>query len=102
MTINVAQQYAIVLYPGNGSFGMVASVTLDGNGNVIGGEADGSANGFYWNAPSITGTYTLDATGHGNISLSLAKHHLLRHPATDPRHHGHVEFPPGNRRRRSV
>jgi hypothetical protein len=70
-TINVAQQYAIVLYPGNGSLGMVASVTLDGNGNVIGGEADGSANNFYWNAPSITGTYTLDATGHGTLSLSL-------------------------------
>lgn len=71
VTVNIAQQYAIVLYPGNGSFGMVASVTLDGTGNVIGGEADGSANGFYWNAPSITGTYSLDATGHGNISLSL-------------------------------
>jgi hypothetical protein len=70
-TITVGQQYAIVLYPGNGSFGMVASVTLDGNGNVTGGEADGSANGFYWNAPSVTGTYTLDASGHGNISLSL-------------------------------
>src|SRR5277367_5428122 len=69
--INLTQQYAIVLYPGNGSLGMVASVTLDGNGNVIGGEADGSANGFYWSAPSITGTYTLDATGHGNLSLSL-------------------------------
>ncbi|MGO9088793.1 MAG: hypothetical protein ACLP6G_19825 [Terriglobales bacterium] len=70
-TVTVGQQYALVLYPGNGSFGMVASVTLEGNGNVTGGEADGSANGFYWNAPSVTGTYTLDATGHGNISLSL-------------------------------
>jgi len=70
-TVTVGQQYGIVLYPGNGSYGMVASVTLDGNGNVTSGEADGSANGFYWNAPSITGTYTLDATGHGNISLSL-------------------------------
>jgi len=71
VTVSIAQQYAIVLQPGNGSFGMVASVTLDGNGNVIGGEGDGSANGLYWNAPSITGTYSLDATGHGNISLSL-------------------------------
>jgi hypothetical protein len=74
-TVTVAQKYAIVLFPGNGSFGMVASVTLDGNGNVIGGEADGSANGFYWTTltakGSITGTYALDATGHGNISLSL-------------------------------
>jgi hypothetical protein len=70
-SVNLTQQYAIVLYPGNGSFGMVASVTLDGNGNVIGGEADGSANGLYWSAPSVTGTYTLDVTGHGNISLSL-------------------------------
>jgi len=70
-TVNAAQQYAIVLYPGNGSFGMVASVILDGNGNVTGGEADGSANGLSWTAPSVTGTYALDATGHGNISLSL-------------------------------
>jgi hypothetical protein len=70
-SINLTQQYAIVLYPGNGSFGMVASVTLDGNGNVTGGEADGSWNGSYWGAPSVTGTYALDATGHGNLSLSL-------------------------------
>lgn len=67
----VEGQYAIVLQPGNGSFGMVASVTLDGNGNVTSGEADGSANGFYWSAPAITGTYSLDATGHGDISLAL-------------------------------
>jgi len=74
-TVTVGQQYAIVLYPGNGSLGMVASVTLDGNGNVIGGEADGSANGLYWTTltktGSVTGTYALDATGHGNISLNL-------------------------------
>jgi hypothetical protein len=74
-TINVAQQYAIVLYPGNGSFGMAASVVLDGNGNVISGEADGSANGLYWttvsSTGSVTGTYALDATGHGYISLNL-------------------------------
>jgi hypothetical protein len=63
-------QYAFVL-EGYGSFGMVGSVILDGNGNVTAGEADGSANGFYSTIPSITGTYTLDATGHGNISLSL-------------------------------
>lgn len=64
-------QYAVVLNPGNGSFGMVASVILDGNGNIVSGEADGSANGLYWAAPSVTGTYTLDPTGHGNISMSL-------------------------------
>jgi hypothetical protein len=73
--VSVGQQYAIVLYPGNGSLGMVASVTLDGNGNVIGGEADGSANGLYWTTltktGSVTGTYALDVTGHGNISLNL-------------------------------
>jgi hypothetical protein len=69
-TISISQQYAFVL-AGNGSFGMVGSVTLDGNGNIVSGEADGSANGFYSTIPSITGTYTLDATGHGNISMSL-------------------------------
>ena len=70
-TVTIPQRYAVVLNPGNGSYGMVASVLLDGNGNIMSGEADGSANNFYWNAPSITGTYTLDATGHGNISMSL-------------------------------
>ena len=54
-TINAAQQYAIVLYPGNGSLGMVASVTLDGNGNVIGGEADGSPTGFTGMRPPLPG-----------------------------------------------
>ncbi len=63
-------QYAFIL-AGNGSFGMVGSVTLDGNGNIVSGEADGSANGFYSTVPSITGTYTLDSTGHGYISMSL-------------------------------
>lgn len=63
-------QYAFVLQ-GYASFGMVGSVTLDGNGNVVSGEADGSANGFYSGVPSITGTYTLDATGHGTLALSL-------------------------------
>ena len=69
-TFNVAQQYAFVLV-GNGSFGMVGSVTLDGNGNIVSGEADGSANGFYSTIPSITGTYSLDSSGHGFISMSL-------------------------------
>jgi len=69
-TVAVWQQYAFVL-EGNGSFGMAGSVILDGNGNIVSGEADGSANGFYTTIPSITGTYTLDATGHGNISMSL-------------------------------
>ena len=69
-TFNVAQQYAFVL-EGYASFGMVGSLTLDGNGNIIAGEADGSANGFYSTIPSITGTYSLDSTGHGSISMSL-------------------------------
>lgn len=63
-------QYAFVLQ-GFASFGMVGSVTLDGNGNVVSGEADASANGFYSTIPSITGTYTLDSTGHGTLALSL-------------------------------
>jgi len=69
-TINIAQQYAFVL-AGQGSLGVVGSVTLDGSGNIAGGEGDGSANGFYTTIPSITGTYTLDSTGHGYISMIL-------------------------------
>ncbi|MGD1080563.1 MAG: hypothetical protein ABR881_19770 [Candidatus Sulfotelmatobacter sp.] len=63
-------QYAFVL-EGYASFGMVGSITLDGNGNVVSGEGDASANGFYSTIPSITGTYTLDPTGHGTLALSL-------------------------------
>jgi|CZKD01.1.fsa_nt_gi hypothetical protein len=63
-------QYAFVL-EGYASFGMVGSVTLDGNGNIVSGEADASANGFYSTVPSITGTYSLDPTGHGTLAFSL-------------------------------
>lgn len=63
-------QYAFVLQ-GFASFGMVGSVTLDGAGNIVSGEADSSANGFYSTVPSVTGTYTLDATGHGTLAFSL-------------------------------
>jgi hypothetical protein len=64
-------QYAFVL-AGQGSLGMVGSVTLDGNGNITAGEADASANGFYSTISAITGTYTLDSTGHGNIAMILS------------------------------
>ena len=63
-------QYAFVLQ-GYASYGMVGSVTLDGSGNIVSGEADASANGFYSGVPSITGTYTLDPTGHGTLAFSL-------------------------------
>ena len=63
-------QYAFVLQ-GFASYGMVGSVTLDGAGNIVSGEADASANGFYSTVPSITGTYTLDATAHGTLAFSL-------------------------------
>lgn len=63
-------QYAFVLQ-GYASYGMVGSVTLDGNGNITSGEGDASANGFYSPIPSITGTYSLDPTGHGTLSMSL-------------------------------
>ncbi len=63
-------QYAFVM-EGFASYGMVGSVTLDGNGNIVSGEADASANGFYTDIPSLTGTYTLDATGHGTLAFSL-------------------------------
>lgn len=50
---------------------MVGSVTLDGSGNIVSGEADASANGFYSTVPSITGTYTLNPTGNGTLAFSL-------------------------------
>jgi hypothetical protein len=69
-TVNIAQQYAFVI-AGYASYGMVGSVTLDGNGNVVGGETDYSANGNYGNYP-ILGTYTLDATtGFGSMTWTI-------------------------------
>jgi hypothetical protein len=51
---------------------MVGSVTLDGLGNVIGGETDYSTSGGDGNFP-ITGTYTVDATtGYGSMTWSIA------------------------------
>jgi len=66
----VQGQYAFVM-EGYASFGMVGSVTLDGNGNIVSGEADASANGFYSTVPSVTGTYTMDNSGHGTLAFSL-------------------------------
>jgi hypothetical protein len=69
-TVTVAQQYAFVM-AGYASFGMVGSVMLDGNGNVLSGETDYSANGQANNFP-ITGTYTLDATtGFGTMTWTI-------------------------------
>jgi len=62
-------QYAFVV-SGYASLGMVGSITLDGNGNVTGGEADWSQNGAY-SPMTLTGTYSLDSTGHGYLSLNL-------------------------------
>jgi hypothetical protein len=79
-TINIAQQYAIYLPQGGwfwcdvcASFGVVGSITLDGLGNVLGGEVDWVASGGGGTITVLptTGTYTLDATGHGTLSISL-------------------------------
>jgi hypothetical protein len=70
-TISIAQQYAFVM-SGYAAYGMVGSVTLDGNGNVVSGETDYSTNGGAGHFP-ITGTYTLDATtGYGTMTWSIA------------------------------
>jgi hypothetical protein len=70
-TVNIAQQYAFVM-SGYASYGMVGSVTLDGNGNVTGGETDYSSNGNYAHFP-VSGTYTLDATtGYGTMTWAIA------------------------------
>ena len=71
VTFNVAQSYVVSLQS-YASWGLVGSITLDGTGKIIAGEADVSANGFYlyYNTP-ITGTYSLDSSGHGTLSLAL-------------------------------
>lgn len=71
-TINIAQQYAFVM-SSYAAFGMVGSVTLDGNGNVLSGETDYSTNPNYANFSPITGTYSLDATtGYGTMTWSIS------------------------------
>lgn len=80
VTFNAAQKYAIYLPQGGwffcnvcASYGLVGSVTLDGLGNVLGGEVDWDASGGQGTLTVLptTGTYTLDATGHGTLSISL-------------------------------
>jgi hypothetical protein len=78
-TISIAQQYAFVLGAGNGGWGVAGSVTLDGLGNVLGGEADWETNGgggqlvvIPTSTPGSASFYTLDATGHGTLSLDLS------------------------------
>jgi hypothetical protein len=78
-TVTVGQQYAFVLNPGNGSFGLAGSFILDGLGNVLGGEADWAYNnggGHQVVTPTSTSGsgsfYSLDATGHGILSLDLS------------------------------
>lgn len=72
-------QYAFVL-EGFASFGMAGSIVLDGKGNITDGEAEASANSFYstvgrlntgGNGGALTGTYTVDPTGHGELVLNL-------------------------------
>ncbi len=72
-------QYTFVL-EGYASFGMAGTIVLDGEGNITDGEAEASANGFYGpvgrlntgaNGGALTGTYTVDPTGHGELVLNL-------------------------------
>jgi hypothetical protein len=80
VTFNVAQQYAFVLNGGYGGWGVAGSVTLDGSGNVVGGEADfecpGCNNTHFVVEPASTAgsgsSYSLDASGHGYLSLNLS------------------------------
>jgi hypothetical protein len=80
VTFNAAQKYAIYLPQGGwyfcnvcASYGLAGSVTLDGLGNVLGGEVDWDSSGGQGTLTVVptTGTYTLDATGHGTLSISL-------------------------------
>jgi len=79
-TLNIAQQYAFVLGGGYGGWGVAGSFTLDGYGNVLGGEADFECPGcggthFVVEPTSTAGSgssYSLDATGHGYLSLDLS------------------------------
>jgi hypothetical protein len=86
-TLNIAQQYAFV-QEGYGSWGVIGSVTLDGSGNVIAGEADfscanpaaycgGGGNGHFKVCPTggscntPSSGYAFDAMGHGKMTLQL-------------------------------
>lgn len=70
-------QYVLFLPGSSGGWGAVASMGLDGAGNITGGEFD---YGGPWGSGSFTiiptsqnaGTfYTLDATGHGALSINV-------------------------------
>jgi len=53
------------------AFYAVGTVTADGNGNITGGEEDlNDANSGYFQASSVTGTYSVGADGRGVMSLN--------------------------------
>lgn len=53
-------------------FYAVGAITADGNGNITGGEEDlNDVAVGYFNAPSITGTYSLGTDGRGTLNLNV-------------------------------
>ncbi|HEY1730700.1 MAG TPA: hypothetical protein VGG15_03080 [Terriglobales bacterium] len=54
------------------SFYAVGAITADGNGNITGGEEDlNDVTSGYFNAPLITGTYTVGPDGRGTLNLNV-------------------------------
>jgi hypothetical protein len=67
-------QYAFELrgFNGHGSFlTYVGSLTLDGAGNIVGGEADSNAPGATPQTYSVSGTYTVGPDNRGCATISL-------------------------------
>ena len=53
------------------SFYAAGAITADGAGNITGGEEDlNDVTSGYFNAPSITGTYTIGSDGRGTLNLN--------------------------------
>ena len=53
------------------SFYAAGAITADGTGNITGGEEDlNDVTSGYFNAPSITGTYTIGSDGRGTLNLN--------------------------------
>jgi hypothetical protein len=53
------------------AFYAVGAVTADGNGNITGGEEDlNDVTSGYFQATSMTGTYTVNADGRGTLNLN--------------------------------
>src|ERR1700675_1715546 len=74
-------KYALLLTAATGNQGAsvpAASITADGNGHITGGVEELTAPGFFYLSDVIlNGTYSIDSSGHGAMTINTANFETL-------------------------